>query len=92
MTPVRAGLVLPHFGPHAGANRLLDGARRAEALGFDSVWVRDHLVPRPQSFEPENATFYEAFTVLAAVGAVTERITLGTGRLRPVPASGASRR
>ncbi|MGH3741902.1 MAG: LLM class flavin-dependent oxidoreductase, partial [Micromonosporaceae bacterium] len=47
-------------------------------------WVRDHLVFEPHGqFEKPNATFYEALTVLTAVGASTERLQLGTGALIP---------
>src|SRR5437870_7137906 len=44
-------------------------AERAEALGFDSVWVGDSLTARPR---------VEALTTLAAVGARTRRVRLGT--------------
>jgi alkanesulfonate monooxygenase SsuD/methylene tetrahydromethanopterin reductase-like flavin-dependent oxidoreductase (luciferase family) len=83
MSAMRLGLVLPHFGEHADADRLLAGARRAEMLGFDSLWVRDHLLLRPAGFESASATFFEALTVLSAVGAVTRAVQLGTGALVP---------
>jgi alkanesulfonate monooxygenase SsuD/methylene tetrahydromethanopterin reductase-like flavin-dependent oxidoreductase (luciferase family) len=44
-------------------------AERAEALGFYSVWVGDSLTARPR---------IDALTTLAAVGARTERVRLGT--------------
>src|SRR5436309_1421191 len=44
-------------------------AERAEALGFHSVWVGDSLTARPR---------VEALTTLAAVGARTRRVRLGT--------------
>jgi alkanesulfonate monooxygenase SsuD/methylene tetrahydromethanopterin reductase-like flavin-dependent oxidoreductase (luciferase family) len=48
------------------------------------VWVRDHLLFEPHGeFEAANRDFYEPLTVLTAVGAVTERITLGTATLIP---------
>jgi alkanesulfonate monooxygenase SsuD/methylene tetrahydromethanopterin reductase-like flavin-dependent oxidoreductase (luciferase family) len=63
---------------------VLAGARLAEELGFDSLWVRDHLVFEPHSeMEDASPIFYEALTTLTAVGAVTDRITLGTGSLIP---------
>lgn len=78
------GLLLPHFGEHADPSSIIDGARRAEELGFDSVWVRDHVVFEPHGeFETPNRTFYEALTVLTAVGASTTRLKLGTGALIP---------
>ena len=81
---MRFGLLLPHFGDHASREAILEGAVRAEELGFDSVWVRDHLVFEPHGeFEAPNREFYEPLTVLTAVGAVTERIMLGTATLIP---------
>ena len=78
------GLLLPHFGEQADRDKLLEGSKRAEELGFDSVWVRDHLVFEPHGeMEKPNRTFYDALTTLTAIGAVTDRIELGTGSLIP---------
>jgi alkanesulfonate monooxygenase SsuD/methylene tetrahydromethanopterin reductase-like flavin-dependent oxidoreductase (luciferase family) len=81
---MKFGLLLPHFGEHASRENLLEGSKLAEDVGFDSVWVRDHLVFEPHGeMEKPNRTFYDALTTLTAIGAVTERITLGTGSLIP---------
>ena len=57
---MRFGLLLPHFGDYASRDRILQGSIRAEELGFDSVWVRDHLVFEPHGeFEAPNREFYE---------------------------------
>ena len=51
--------------------------RRAEALGYDSVWIPDHLIidiPRPGS-RPEGA--WEGWSLVAALAAATDRITIG---------------
>ena len=81
---MKYGLLLPHFGEEADRDQLLQGARRAEALGFDSLWVRDHLVYEPHGeMERPDRTFYEALTTLTVVGAVTTRIGLGTAALIP---------
>jgi probable F420-dependent oxidoreductase len=49
-------------------------ARELDALGFDSLWVCDHLygVPLP------NLPILEAWSELAAVAAITQRAKLGT--------------
>ncbi len=81
---MKFGLLLPHFGAYASRTRLIEGARLAESLGFDSLWVRDHLVFEPHAeMEAANTTFYEALTTLSVLGAVTDSITLGTGSLIP---------
>lgn len=58
-------------------------ARRAEELGYDSVWGNDHYAPQRYVTELHNATpnFYDVLTVLAAVSAVTRRVELGTAVL-----------
>jgi len=86
------GVTLPNYGPLAGAEALSGLARHAERLGFDSVWVADHLVvpcdvesiyPFDRRAQPAPARlaglveFYEPLTTLAYVAAVTERIRLG---------------
>lgn len=80
MTPLRVGLLLPMGDadePGAGGWPVIrDAALRAEAVGIDSVWVYDHLLFRMPD-EPEDG-IHEAFTILAAVAAVTERVGLGS--------------
>src|SRR5918999_1528704 len=53
---------------------LLELAQRAEALGYDSVWVGDSLLARPR---------HEPITLLAGVAGRTKRVRLGTAVLLP---------
>lgn len=77
------GVLLPHFGPHATRERLLEGTRRIEQLGFDAVWARDHLVFHPHAYEPADLTHVDPFVVLSALAGVTQSIVLGTATLIP---------
>ncbi len=83
MSTYQYGILMPHFGSYASKSRLIDGARLIERLGFDSLWVRDHVVFQPHPFEDQNLTHVDPFVALGSIAAVTERVTLGTGSLIP---------
>ena len=53
-------MMLPHFGREASRERLLSGALAAERLGYDAVWVRDHLIWTPHRHEGSDLTFLDA--------------------------------
>lgn len=83
---MRFGLALPHYGfslPDAQSitfQAMSDVARRAEALGFDSLWVSDHLFYTFSRYgvAPTPIASLEAMTALAGLAAVTERARLGS--------------
>src|SRR4051794_41450089 len=50
-------------------------ARAAEAAGFDSIWLGDHLLYRGDGRAERGP--WEAWTLLAALAAATERVTIG---------------
>ena len=75
---LKFGLLLPHFCEHASIEQCLEGAKRAETYGFDSLWVRDHLVFEPHGIEGTNNTHVDGLLTLAAVAAATNTIALGT--------------
>jgi probable F420-dependent oxidoreductase len=83
---VRFGVRLPHFNPIAADARTAPSniavvARRAEELGFDSIWVGDHIVLPTTTEARFGNVWYEAMTTLAYVAAITEKIRLGTSVL-----------
>ncbi|MBM4246385.1 MAG: LLM class flavin-dependent oxidoreductase, partial [Deltaproteobacteria bacterium] len=89
---MRFGIAVPNYGPLATAENMVRLARRAEALGLDSIWVADHLVapvgvqsiyPFDKSPDPKPGDmgvieeFYEPLTTLAFLAGTTSRIRLG---------------
>lgn len=80
MTPLRFGVVLPSFGPQSSRLALIDTALLAEDLGFDSVWLTDH-VALPEADAARFGRIFEAITSLAYLAGVTHRIRLGISAL-----------
>jgi probable F420-dependent oxidoreductase len=72
---VRLGIQLPEVEREVRWPEYLAMARVAEAAGFDSIWVGDHLLYRGDG-RPERAP-WEAWTLLSALAAATERVRLG---------------
>jgi len=81
------------FGDEPGADGCLAVAEEAERLGFDSVWVHDHVVMPSgvRSKYPYSETgaspfrvdqyIYDPLALMAAIGARTTRIAIGTSVL-----------
>ncbi len=68
------GVQLPEVEWEVPFPELLAMARLAEAVGFDSVWVGDHLI-YDLAVGPRGP--WEAWTTLAAIAAVTEHVLIG---------------
>ena len=72
--PLKVGVQLPEVEREVRWPELLAMARRAEDVGFDSLWVGDHLLYRT----PDGAKGpWEAWSMLAALAASTSRVELG---------------
>ncbi len=94
---MRFGLSLPHYEyslpgrASISFDAMADVARRAEALGFDSVWMSDHLVYSLSRYGGSDAPVasLEPMMALAGLAAVTEHVRLGTlvlsAAFRPPP-------
>ena len=86
---VKIGLILST----APQTRLVEIARRAEALGYESLWMGEHIVlpiedseehpyGRPAVVSPRN-DMLEPLTALATLAGATSRVRLATGVLLP---------
>lgn len=79
---LKVGLMLPQIDGMQGTGvrrwgQIKDMAKLAEDVGFDSLWVVDHLLYEMVG-EDEPRGAWEAWSFLSALAAVTERVELGT--------------
>lgn len=78
---MKLGVTLRVMADAASADNLLRCARAAEARGFESVWVVDHVAISPYDAEGSNGRYLDPLTTLAWLAGATERIYVGTSVL-----------
>jgi probable F420-dependent oxidoreductase len=89
MTKISFGVRVPNSGPLASTENIVRAAVEAEEMGFDSVFVHDHVVWSSEMHrhhissgahealaDDQSADFYESLTTLAYLAAVTKRVKL----------------
>lgn len=81
---MKFGVCLPHRWNYSSKKNISRIAVRAEELGFDSLWVTDHIIV-PETHLERGDTFFEALTTLSFVAGMTENILLGTAVLGVSP-------
>ena len=87
---MKLGIHLVNWGPWASPEGIAALATRADALGFDAVWVSDHVVAPVQAtsvypYIPQSgvtpdraAVHFEPLLTLGYVAGLTRRVRLGT--------------
>jgi probable F420-dependent oxidoreductase len=90
---MKVGIMFANVGPFGEPEGLVNLARSAESVGFESLWAVEHVVvpkgyasryPYSESGKmpgPEQSPIPDPFVWLAYAAAVTERIRLATGVL-----------
>ncbi|HEX5147935.1 MAG TPA: LLM class flavin-dependent oxidoreductase [Candidatus Limnocylindrales bacterium] len=73
--PLKVGIQLPEVEREVRWHELLDMVRAIEDLGFDSIWVGEHLLYHWPDRAPRGP--WEAWTLMAAVAATTTRVEFG---------------
>lgn len=84
------GVRVPSSGPLASPESIVEVARQAESLGYDSIWVNDHLTWTEEIHRTHissgsddsqtgnnNPDFYEAITTLSYLAGIVRSIRLG---------------
>jgi probable F420-dependent oxidoreductase len=72
---VRVGVQLPEVERRVPWPEYVAMARAAEEVGFDSIWVGDHLLYRDDGRDERGP--WDAWSLLGALAAVTDRVRLG---------------
>ncbi|MFJ9201091.1 LLM class flavin-dependent oxidoreductase [Streptomyces flaveolus] len=75
---MQLGVNVPNFGPGTDPGILREWARLAEGLGFGALMVSDHVAVTPDVAERYPEPFYEPFTTLSWLAALTTTVRLGT--------------
>jgi alkanesulfonate monooxygenase SsuD/methylene tetrahydromethanopterin reductase-like flavin-dependent oxidoreductase (luciferase family) len=73
--PLKVGVQLPEVERVVRWPELLDMARAIEDLGYDSIWLGEHLLYRWPDRAPRGP--WEAWATMAGLAAVTSRVTIG---------------
>lgn len=94
MRQIQFGVRVPNSGPLAAKENIVKATKQAEEMGFDSVWVHDHVVWSSEMHrhhissgaaealsDTQDANFFEALTTLAYLAAETKTIKLGVACL-----------
>jgi probable F420-dependent oxidoreductase len=79
MAPMRFGVTVPNNWGIADPRQVLAMGPLAEALGYDSVWVMDHLLNNGYIRERlGDKPYYHPLATLSYLAATTKRVSLGT--------------
>jgi probable F420-dependent oxidoreductase len=77
---VHLGAILPNYGEESSPDGIRRIAEAAEELGFDSVWVTEHIVVGPDAVDPYGRV-YDPLVTLGWVAGWTQHVALGTSIL-----------
>jgi alkanesulfonate monooxygenase SsuD/methylene tetrahydromethanopterin reductase-like flavin-dependent oxidoreductase (luciferase family) len=94
MNKISFGVQSAEFRPLSSIENIVNAAKSAEELGFDAIWVHDHVVWSSEMHkhhissgaaealnDTQDANFYEATTMLSYLAAETKKIVLGVACL-----------
>lgn len=75
------GVTLRNMGPQSSAAIMAGGVLAAEQLGYESVWITDHIAIPPDDAEGSGGRYTDTLTTLAWMAGMTTSIKLGAGVL-----------
>lgn len=78
---MKYGIAIRNMGPQSTRDTILACARAAEQLGFDALFVSDHLALPPDDIEGSGGRYLDVLATLAFIAGATGRIRLGVSVL-----------
>ncbi|HZO82995.1 MAG TPA: TIGR03619 family F420-dependent LLM class oxidoreductase [Candidatus Binataceae bacterium] len=78
---MKYGIAIRNMGPQSTRATIRACARAAEQLGFDALFVSDHLCIPPDDTEGSGGRYLDVLATLAFLAGMTERIRLGVSVL-----------
>jgi probable F420-dependent oxidoreductase len=78
---MKYGIAIRNMGPQSNRETLRACARAAEQLGFDALFVSDHLCIPPDDTEGSGGRYLDVLATLAFLAGATDRIRLGVSVL-----------
>src|SRR5881227_4095185 len=76
--PMNVGVWIPNCRHLATPEIIRSAAVRAEQLGYDSVWVSDHVVVPRENIKNFGETIFDPLVTLSVAAGATTRVRLGT--------------
>jgi alkanesulfonate monooxygenase SsuD/methylene tetrahydromethanopterin reductase-like flavin-dependent oxidoreductase (luciferase family) len=78
---MKYGIAIRNMGPQSTRDTIVACARAAEQIGFDALFVSDHLALPPDDVEGSGGRYLDVLATLAFLAGTTERIRLGVSVL-----------
>src|ERR1700732_988612 len=78
---MKYGIAIRNMGPQSTRDTIVACARAAEQLGFDALFLSDHLALPPDDIEGSGGRYLDVLAQLAFLAGTTERIRLGVSVL-----------
>ena len=78
---MKIGVTVRNMGPESTAPMMLGCARTADAMGFESLWITDHIAIEPDNAEGSGGRYTDPLVTLGWMAGQTRQIKLGTGVL-----------
>ena len=73
---METGVVIRNMGTQSTRETMAGCARAIEEMGFDSVWVVDHIAIPPDDAEGSGGRYMDVLSSLAWLAGITEQVKL----------------